>query len=204
MITSIYSPNQEVPEYLQKHALILHVQKLYRVRPANSTRHNYLGFAQFDLVDTYFYSKWGLLPVFFGLHVVHQVDKGIYIINLWEVWFLLEQCLSSGTVSSLIACLGFISIIDDTVLSILFTVLSKFLTQIVSVLKLLSIHQFKQQFFQLLVKSLHKGCVSEPIFRCCPPNLNIVIFKQLCHFGFKFWPIIALKCLGYLNTPPFL
>ena len=39
--------------------------------------------------------------------------------------------LSSGTVSSLIASLGFISIIDDTVLFILFTILYKFLTQIV-------------------------------------------------------------------------
>ena len=39
--------------------------------------------------------------------------------------------LSSGTVSSLIESLGFISIIDDFVLFILFTILLKFLTQIV-------------------------------------------------------------------------
>ena len=55
--TSIYSPNQEVLEYPQKHALILHVQRLYWVRPANNTGHDYLVLVQFDLVDTYFYSK---------------------------------------------------------------------------------------------------------------------------------------------------
>ena len=56
-ITSIYSPNQEVLEYPQKYASILHAQKLYWVRPANSTGHDYLVLVQFDLVDTYFYSK---------------------------------------------------------------------------------------------------------------------------------------------------
>ena len=53
---SIHSPNQEVPEYLQKYALILHVQKLYRALPANNTRHDFVVLVQFDLADTYFYS----------------------------------------------------------------------------------------------------------------------------------------------------
>ena len=48
---------QEVLEYPQKRALILHVQKLYQVRLENSTRHDYLGLVQFDLVDMYFCSK---------------------------------------------------------------------------------------------------------------------------------------------------
>ena len=92
-IISIHSPNQGALEYHQKHALILHVQKLSQVRLANSTRRNYLGLIQFDLVDKYFCSKC-LLPVFFGLHVVHQVDKGIYTIHPWAVRFLLDMfCL---------------------------------------------------------------------------------------------------------------
>ena len=56
-IISIHLPNQEVPEYPQKYALILQVQKPYQVRSANSARHDYLGLVQFDLVDMYFYSK---------------------------------------------------------------------------------------------------------------------------------------------------
>ena len=56
-IISIHLPNQEVPEYPQKHALIFQVQKLYQVRLANSTRRDYLGLVQFDLVNTYFCSK---------------------------------------------------------------------------------------------------------------------------------------------------
>ena len=51
--TSIHTPNQEVLEFPQKHALILHVQKPYQVRAANNTRHDYLGLVQFDLFDTY-------------------------------------------------------------------------------------------------------------------------------------------------------
>ena len=57
MIVSIHLPNQEVPAYPQKHVLILHVQKLYQVRLANSSRHDYLGLVQFDLVNMYFCSK---------------------------------------------------------------------------------------------------------------------------------------------------
>ena len=96
-IISIHSPNRGALEYPQKHALILHVQKLYQVRPANSTRNNYLGLVQFDQVDTHFYSKWGLLLVFFGLHVVNQVDKGIYTIHPRVVRFLLDMfCLVEG------------------------------------------------------------------------------------------------------------
>ena len=56
-IISIRLPNQEVSEYLQKHALILHVQKLYQVHLINSTRHEYLGLVQFDPVVMFFYSK---------------------------------------------------------------------------------------------------------------------------------------------------
>ena len=48
---------QEVLEYPQKHALILHIQKPYQVRLANTTGRDYLGLVQFDLIDTYFYSK---------------------------------------------------------------------------------------------------------------------------------------------------
>ena len=56
-IISIRSPNQEVLEYVQKRALILHAQKLYQVHLANSTGGGYVVFEQFDLVDMYFYSK---------------------------------------------------------------------------------------------------------------------------------------------------
>ena len=56
-IISIHSPNQEVPGCPQKHALILHVQRPYQVCPANSTRRDYPGLVQFDLVNTYFCSK---------------------------------------------------------------------------------------------------------------------------------------------------
>ena len=76
-IVSIHLPNQEVPAYPQKHVLILHVQKLYQVRLANSSRHDYLGLVQFDLVNMYFCSKQGLFHVFSCLHVVHQVNKGV-------------------------------------------------------------------------------------------------------------------------------
>ena len=55
--TSIHLPSQEVLEFPEKHALILHVQKLYQVRPATSTRHDYLGLVQFNLFDTYFCFK---------------------------------------------------------------------------------------------------------------------------------------------------
>ena len=57
VITSIHSPNQEVPEHPQKYASILHAQMLYRVRPVNSTGHDCLVLVQFDLIDTYFYSR---------------------------------------------------------------------------------------------------------------------------------------------------
>ena len=56
-ITSIHLPNQETLEYPQKHALIIHVQKLYQVRTENSTSYDYLGLVQFYLISTYFYSK---------------------------------------------------------------------------------------------------------------------------------------------------
>ena len=48
---------QDVLEYLQKHALILHVQKPYHLRPVKSTRRDYLGLVQLDLVGTNFCSK---------------------------------------------------------------------------------------------------------------------------------------------------
>ena len=57
VITSIHSPNQEVLEYPQKYASILHVQNPYEVRPANNIGHDYQVLVQFDLVDTYFYSR---------------------------------------------------------------------------------------------------------------------------------------------------
>ena len=73
-ITSIHSTNQDVLEYPQNDASILHAQKLYRVRPANSTEHDYLVLVQLDLVDAHFCSRQGLLPIFFDLHVFHQAD----------------------------------------------------------------------------------------------------------------------------------
>ena len=63
------------------------------------------------------------------------------------------------------------------------------------VLKLLSIHQFKQQFCQLFVKGFYKSPMGVLIFCCCSSNLGVVFFKQLCHFVFRFLPIIALKRL---------
>ena len=56
-IISIHLPNQEVLEYPQKHALILHVQKPYQVHLAISTRRDYLDLVQFDLVATCFCSS---------------------------------------------------------------------------------------------------------------------------------------------------
>ena len=58
-ITSICSPSQEVLEYPQKPALILHGQKPYEARSANSIILDYLVLVQFGLVGTYFYSKQG-------------------------------------------------------------------------------------------------------------------------------------------------
>ena len=74
-------------------------KKLYQVRLANSARHNYLGLVQFDLANTDFCSKWGLLLVFFGLKVAHQVFKRVYTIHprvvrfLLDMFCLVEQCL---------------------------------------------------------------------------------------------------------------
>ena len=75
----------------------------------------------------YFYSKQDLLLVFFDLHVVRQADKDIDTIHLRVVRLLLDIFFSSGTVSSLIVSLGFIPVIDDTVLFILFTAFFNFL-----------------------------------------------------------------------------
>ena len=50
-LTSIHLLYQEVPEYPQKHALILHIKRPYQVRPADNTTYDYLGLVQFDLVD---------------------------------------------------------------------------------------------------------------------------------------------------------
>ena len=33
------------------------------------------------------------------------------------------------------------------------------------------------------------------VCRCCPSNINIIFFKQLCHIIFKLRPIITLKYL---------
>ena len=57
VIIFIHSPNQEVLEYPQKYASVLHAQKLYRVRPTNSTGRDYLVPVQSDLVDMYFSSR---------------------------------------------------------------------------------------------------------------------------------------------------
>ena len=96
MIISIHSPNQEALEYPQKDALILHLKKFYQVHLAHSTGHDYLGHVQFDLVDTYVCFRClqmspRLLPVFFDLRVVRQIDKGTYTIHPWVVRFLLDM-----------------------------------------------------------------------------------------------------------------
>ena len=123
---SLHSPNHEVLEYLQKHTSILDVQKLYQIHLENSRGHDCLGSVSSVRIFTPFLL---LLPVFSDLHVVRQVDKSIYIIHPRVVQFLLNMfCPSSGTVSSLIASLGFIPIIDDFVFLILFTILFRFLT----------------------------------------------------------------------------
>ena len=57
VIISIHSPKQEVPGYPQKHASILHAQKLYQVHLANSAGHDCLVLIQFELIDTYFHSR---------------------------------------------------------------------------------------------------------------------------------------------------
>ena len=57
VISSIHPPNQEVLEYPEKNASILHIQKLYQDGPANNTRDDFVALAQFDLGDTYFYSR---------------------------------------------------------------------------------------------------------------------------------------------------
>ena len=63
---------------------------------------------------------------------------------------------------------------------------------------------FKQQFFQLFVKGFHKGCMSILVFRCRFLDINIMFFKQLCHFIFKFRPIITLKYLGIFKHATFV
>ena len=57
VIISIHLPCQEVLEYRQKYASILHTQKFYWVRRANNIGHDGLVLVQFNLVDMYFYSK---------------------------------------------------------------------------------------------------------------------------------------------------
>ena len=42
VITSIHLPTQELLKYLQEYALILRVEKLYRVHPVNGKERNYL------------------------------------------------------------------------------------------------------------------------------------------------------------------
>ena len=49
VIISIHSPNQEVLEYPQKYALILQVQKLNRVPPANNTGLDFFFFFFFKI-----------------------------------------------------------------------------------------------------------------------------------------------------------
>ena len=57
VITSIHLPIQEALDCLQEHALILPLQKLYQIHLSNSKELDYQTLEQFDLVDTYFYSK---------------------------------------------------------------------------------------------------------------------------------------------------
>ena len=48
---------QEALDYPLEYASIFHVQKLNQVHLANSTKRNYQGPLQFDIVYTYFYSR---------------------------------------------------------------------------------------------------------------------------------------------------
>ena len=57
LIISIHLNNHEALEYTQKHALIIHAQRLCQAHPANSTGNDYLGLVQFDPVGMYFYSR---------------------------------------------------------------------------------------------------------------------------------------------------
>ena len=205
-IISIHSPNQEALEYPQKHASILHIQKLYQIRPAKSTRHDCLSLVQLDLVCMYFCSKWGLFPVFFGLHVVHQVNKGIYTIHPWDISS--GYFLSSGTVSSLIAFLGFIPVIDDTVLFILFTILYKYLTE---TLDTFSGHwsfwasiDLNNSFDNSLLKASTKT-VWMCLYFVVALQISTLCFSS--NFITSFLnsdPLSHWNVFGCLNTPPFL
>ena len=57
VITSIHTPNQEMLEYPWKHVSILHAQKFCRAHPVNNTANDCLALVEFDLVDTYLYSR---------------------------------------------------------------------------------------------------------------------------------------------------
>ena len=111
MIISTHSPNQEIPEYPQRRASIFHSKKLYQVHFANSTGHDCLVLLQFDLIDTYFYSRSSLLLIFFDLRVVPQVDKNICMSHLQVVLFLLDTFCLVGRCQ--FNCILWLHIIDD-------------------------------------------------------------------------------------------
>ena len=57
MITFTYLTTQKVLDYSLEYPSILHVKKLSQVHLEGSTKHNYYGVLQFDLVFMYFYSR---------------------------------------------------------------------------------------------------------------------------------------------------
>ena len=90
MITSTYSPTQEVLEYALEHASIFHVQKLYQVYYANSIKRDY--FYKLVLLKCIFFTpdKVNGLP-FFDLHAAQQADINICINHLQVVRFFLDM-----------------------------------------------------------------------------------------------------------------
>ena len=138
------------------------------------------------------------MPVFFDLHVLHQVDLNIYINHLQVVRFPLDRfCVLIRS--------GFISIIDDFVLLILFIqIFNTNWWYFFRVLKLWSIHRFKQQFCLLFLKASTKA-----VWVC----LYFVVALQISTLCFSSNFVISLlnsgplshwNTFGYLSTPPFL
>ena len=75
--------------YLQGYASIRHMQRLYQVQLAGSTKHP--GFSQVDLIFKYFYSDKVSSLSFFAFHVAHQTDIDIRTNQIHVVHFPLEM-----------------------------------------------------------------------------------------------------------------
>lgn len=102
--------------YPLEHSSIPHVQKLYQVQLATSTKCNFLDLQWLDLVSLYFYSRETQYSIFFSLHVVHLADINLCINHLQVVRFPMDVPLM---------------ITDDFWLLFLLTILLRFLTKMV-------------------------------------------------------------------------